>query len=260
VVGGCVKETSARYSNILFDFQGAHVDTIRPTLKQFDKLAQKYPEVAKRLEYIGTYQGKGAPSGMAVRATAHATKDGKQIGLNPKWYGNPDKFSQACTDMFTTKWMDADGSIESIFSHEFGHQVEHWLLNSNQAFSRYIGADGAGIVSDTVRLFNKVNKPTNALSGYAVTTNSIKTTQYQEWVTDKVEGWAEAFAAIQHKPRSQWTTYVKRISMLIDEAGDTSKWIDPDSAVFAFDLRRSDSVEYQKALDAVNAIRERLNL
>ena len=164
---------------------------------------------------------------------------------------------RTCLD---TGWLDANGEIEDMLSHEFGHQVEHWLLSNNgKAFSRYMAADGTGNVADTVRLFNKANKPTKALSQYATTTNSIKTTRYQQWVDDRVEGCAEGFSAIQTKPRSQWPVYVRRLDTLIEEVGDTSKWIDVGDAVYIGDLRR-DPVEFERAKDTINAIRERLNL
>ena len=253
---------AARYSNIRFDFAGAHVDTIRPTLKQFDKLAQKYPEVAKRLDYVGTYRGNGAPDfSFGDNAFAHATQDGKQIGLNPKWYGNPSNVRESVKKCFDTGWIDANGQIEDLMTHEFGHQVEHWLLETDKAFSKYMTFDGTGIVGDTVRLFNKANKPTKALSQYATTTNSMKTTSYQQWVDNRVEAWTEGFAAIQTKPRAQWTDYVERLNAVIEEVGDTKKWTDVYSNVFVTtNLRDADPAEYERAQSIIKSIRERLNL
>lgn len=220
------KWLKARYSNITFDFADAHMDVILPTARQLDKLGKRYPQVMERLEYVGTYRGAGSPKHQFGQGIAHAHNDGTIIGLNPDYYGDPAKYRETLERALSTNWLDADGSIESVLTHEFGHMVENWLLSQStkMSFMPYQAADGLGGVVSTVQLFNFKYSPTKKLSIYATTTNTVKTANSARSAANKVEGWAEGFAAIEHKPKADWPIYVKRLNTLLAEVADEDRW------------------------------------
>jgi len=256
-VDDVAKWAKARYPHINFDFADGHIDPIRPTIKQFDKLAQKYPEVAQGLKYVGTYQGPNAPKIDFNHAIAHATWNGEQIGLNPSYYGDVDYLARTARESFISKWFDADGSPESVMTHEFGHMVENWLLQSDRTFVEWAGSDGLGVVADTVRLFNKKFSPTATLSKYATTTNQVSTASSAFAAERKAEGWAEAFAAIYHKPQKEWPVYVKRINNLLTEIGDPNEW---SGLNYVTNIPRDLRQMRQEALDELARLRKKLEL
>lgn len=182
---------TANYPHIKFDFTGAHIDTINPTIKQFDMLAKQYPEVAARLENVGTRAQLGANAkgwDGSASVFAHATTDGKLIGLNPRWYGNPSEFLEMLKAGTASGWNPPGcDTYASVLTHEFGHQVSNWLLAQQGAFVPVVRYSGGGLVSNTVfswqqSLFNKASK----ISLYAK--------------TNAQEAWAEAFASMYHTP------------------------------------------------------------
>ncbi len=238
---------SRSYPNIAWDFDGAHIDTINPTLAQFDKLARKYPEVAKRLEYVGTYRGKTPPfvdkqPDQFGNAIAHAYyESGKQIGLNPRFYGDPIGFRDVLEQMKAGKWTDADNSIESVLSHEFGHLVDGWLKSSRKAWNDTVSIDGFGLVSETLEIWRGSNRATKALSEYA-TTNTL-------------ENFAEAFAALQHKGGNR-SVFVKKFETMLDTIANPVVWT--DNYMYTSDMQRGE--ERNRAMARIAELRKMLNI
>jgi hypothetical protein len=183
----------ARYPGVSWDFEGAHVDAINPTLAQFHKLAQEYPEVSARLRYVGTYgdiaKRRATPYKSGYdwgdsAAYAHAGNDGTYIGLNPRWYGDAPGFRDSLAYGAKTKWAIGD-DIDSVMTHEFGHHVHNWLLSRHkESLVRTVGASGDGVVGDITRQFMDTNRATKALSQYAT--------------TNEKESFAEGFAWLYH--------------------------------------------------------------
>lgn len=206
-----------RYPDITFDFAGAHIDAINPTLAEFHRLAQKYPEAIQNLAYVGTYGGAGAPDHSAFDANtyAHATwgapgKRNGRIGLNPVWYGQPAKFEQAITNDEAHRWHPQGVTgIRSIFTHEFGHIVSGWLRmgSSGVAVAPVVRTSGFGMVYDTYRIWLDSHRATTALSRYAT--------------TKKEEAFAEGFAALELQPKSLWTKWTKDQNALLNVVADT---------------------------------------
>lgn len=256
----------ARYPHIEFDFTEANIDAMMPTIRQFDKLAQQYPEVAARLKYVGTYQNpfsnyNSYKNAFSPNTFAHASTDGERLGLNHMRYNDAKALERAILDCVDSGWLTGDGSIESMMSHEFGHHVENWLLSqpSKRAFMEYASGDGFGGVRETVQLFNKKFSPTATLSKYATTTNTLASAPARSSFENKVEGWAEAFSAINHKPKKEWPAYVKKINNLLNEVADPSKWRD-DATYISSSLRMGDPDEFERGKEAIAAARKRLGM
>jgi len=215
-VDEAVMAATARYPTVRFDFTGAHLDAVDPTLRQFDKLAKEYPQVVDRLEYVGTYGGSGSPaasSSWGLNTYAHASVDGKRLGLNPHWYGNPQGFKTSLRQGEALNWHPkGNDSIASVLTHEFGHHVENWLrsVDGNISALDVVDMGGNGLVSTMFdRWFNR-HSPRKQLSDYAMTNGT--------------EAWAEAFAAQYHSPaKVKQYTYVKEQRELLAML-DPSKW------------------------------------
>jgi hypothetical protein len=212
------QQAGERYPNIQWDFTGAKLETIDPTLRQFDKLAQVYPQVAERLQYVGTYRGSAAPSFGAPgedwgpNTWAHATRDGKVIGINPAFYGDLKKFTESLHRSEATGWHPkGTSSIESVITHEFGHQVENWLrsVDGKIAAQPYVNISGNGLVQDTFSRWYEKHDPSN-LSDYAA--------------ASKEEGWAESFAANHHSPATVRRRKYVQLQRELLEALNPKNW------------------------------------
>jgi SPP1 gp7 family putative phage head morphogenesis protein len=230
------------YSHITWDFAETHIDTINPTLAQFDKLAQEFPEVAKRLEYIGTYaspKSKGF-AGYFHNEWAHASTDGTRIGINPLWYKNPQRYRGSLVRSAKTGYHpEGCDSFESVITHEFGHHVWNWLESqTTKAVLKYVSADGTGIVADTAILWNNKRKLSGFLSEYAG--------------KNKNERWAEAFASYYHSPKP--IKFVKEQRKLLDVL-HPSKWVKD----YDF-IRYAPEEEMEEAVKAIQKLKKVLRL
>jgi hypothetical protein len=122
-------------------------------------------------------------------------------------------FKASLDDGERTGWSPPGcNSIEYVFTHEFGHQVDNWLGTSHDVFVDYgvVDTDGFGIVLETLGLWRSNNKATRKLSRYALYTEQ--------------EGFAEAFASLEHSPRKRKTLFTRRLETLLNEIGDPKKW------------------------------------
>ncbi|NPV80733.1 MAG: hypothetical protein HPY52_10735 [Firmicutes bacterium] len=203
----------ATYPHIEWDFEGASIEAINPTISQFHKLAKEYPEVAAKLKYVGTHRGANTPRPgfqWDPNTWAHAARDGSYIGLNPTYYSDIVKFQSDLTICEQSSFHPYNcNSIESVVTHEFGHCVRSWLLESKQAFTRYVSADGFGLVEDTVRLWEtQYGKRLSSISRYAC--------------EDEHEAWAETFSAMYHSEGKY--AIAKKMKTLLKVVADPSKW------------------------------------
>lgn len=209
---------TARYPHIHFGLEGMHIDTVNPVLKQFAKLSDDYPYANQALRYLGTYVAQPAPHTVDTwedNTYAHATGFGDQprIALNPHWFGDPTKLGLQLNrdgkSGFHPKGCDEPASI---LTHEFGHVVQHRLLQMNKtaAIPFVSGTSGNGLISDTVNNWSHGEKPTKALSVYS----------QKDWQ----EAWAEGFAAQYHSPSSvKQLAYVRRQRTLL-KALEPENW------------------------------------
>lgn len=236
----CKHWAEANYSHIKFEFDGADVDTIRPTLHQFDKLAQEWPEVASHLKYIGTRRT------FQRGEYAHATIDGTAIGLNPVFYGNPREFLRLLENDVATRWHPRGcHTIESVIAHEFGHAAHIWLRGQlDKSILPVVSVDGTGIVGETANNWLKHwtrnrKRAIKGLSRYAA--------------EKEVEAFAEAFAAHYHQMGKKGP-FLRSFGALLREL-DRKKWLS--------DYKWLDEVEGEErvlAIQRIKDLKERLGL
>ena len=229
------------YPNTTADLTGIAPEYLTRTVKQWHKLAQGFPEVAEQVTYLGTYRkakklGVQHPNGRWSRSTwGHSwaaddtdrmsrtggqwldprTPEGKlrnQIGLSPKWFGDPAAFEtslkRAAANGFHPAGCD---TMESVISHEFGHQIEAyyhlksgWLPEGVSVLPATGSNDYVGLVRQTFRDWWASHSATESLSGYAAR-------------RPQIEGFAEAYAQRSHAPRATWDIHTKRLDTLLKE-------------------------------------------
>lgn len=178
---------SQRYPDTTFDLSGGiDANIARRAVVQYDKLAEQWPEVAKRLRYFGTYADESkriSPeryrsfSEFPGLENAHAWIDDQIFGINPLWFRNPIALEHSMQEGLLTGWFDADGSIESLITHEFGHMIGNYLdgLKSQRPFRMPDGSDvehefpETGTISAMFSALFRKHDATSQLSTYATT-------------------------------------------------------------------------------------------
>lgn len=236
----CKLWAEANYPHIRFEFDGADIEAIKPTLQQFDKLAKEWPDAAARLKYMGT--GRTFPHG----EYAHAARDGTAIGLNPNFYGNPGEFLRWLRNDVAVKHHPRGcHTIESVITHEFGHMVHFWLGRQlDRAVLPVVSVDGTGIVGNTVNNWliywtDNRKRAVRSLSKYAA--------------EKEEEAFAEAFAAFYHQTGKKGT-FLRSFRILMREV-DKKKWLS--------DYKWLDEVEGEErtiALQRIRDLKERLGI
>lgn len=213
------KLASKMFPDIVWDFRGTHIDIMNPSMVKFVELANEYPEVVKRLRYYGTYRNPDKrPRKFKWNDStfAHAYTNGEVIGLNPKWYGDPDSY-RASLKRCVERGFHPPGSEEfaSVVTHEFGHQVWNWLITEykDKALLNTVRRSGFGTGSDVLYSWQRNNSSrvqALSISGYAD--------------TNPAETWAEGFTMIYHKPDTDNPVVKNQMALLkfIKEA----KWYD----------------------------------
>lgn len=202
---------SAEWSHITWDFAGMDVSLARDVLVEFQRLAEEWPPVAQRLRYVGTYRtfSKASLVGQGnhrwSRAYAHASRSGTRIGLNPRWWKSRATIQRSMNQGVAAGWHPpGTHNPVSVFTHEFGHQIENWLNTyTGRSFTGIQRGSGFGDVRDTWLAFRAANKATAQLSLYAL--------------TNEAEAWAESFAALRYTPRAQWTPHTQHLEVLLRE-------------------------------------------
>ncbi len=234
------------YPDIEWDFDGAHIDTINPTLVQFDKLAKEYPGAAANLGYVGTYKKRGQTDSAfgnngAIAHASFGTRDQRngRIGLNPEYYGKPDKFREAVQRGEQSGWFPKGvNSFEAIITHEFGHVVHGWLLSQpSTAFHKVVRISGLGLIGDTTRFWLESHKRTKALSQYSLTNDN--------------ESWAEGFASLYFTPKRQWIKRVRDQRAFLDMVADTSRWLKQGEWQWHTDLPFDERAPAYREIDAL---------
>jgi len=132
------------------EFVDLDMEVVNDSLDEFDRLAEKHPYVADKLEYIGTYadEEKFADDfelGMWSPADyGHSFKDGTKIGLNPEYFGDKEVLHEHVKHDVNKGFhpdIVEDKYITSVMTHEFGHQVFNSLIEEDGEFHNKYGSD-----------------------------------------------------------------------------------------------------------------------
>ncbi len=210
-----------KYPGIKFGLEGVDVTTGNEIAVAFDKLAKDWPDVAKRLEFVGWGARKGSPFWRSWRGTTRglASYDGRYIGLSPKYHKNRTLLVQSLDESVETGWScKGRKHPTSVFIHEYGHQVDHWLdsLPFDQYFDK-LAASGYGSVSDTYRTFITKRTLPVGFSDYAMTRDTLR--------SRRAEFFAEAFAQSILLDKKQWAQITKNQDAFLGWVRKTrNKW------------------------------------
>jgi hypothetical protein len=178
-----------KHPSVTWDFVGAHPDALNPTLSGIDRMLDEWPDVGRKITYVGTYVGHPQRGFLFMPGDiAHASVDGSTIGLNPAFFGDPKRFKKAMRDAKKSKWLGSDAS-EHIATHEFGHMVDAWLSTEHARSLLPFGTVGNKANVDLVARELRAIARTAPVSKYALTNDA--------------EAFAELFASKPHDPSTK---------------------------------------------------------
>jgi len=121
-------------------FSSATLDAklLNPAIKQFEKLAEKYPDAAKRIKYFGVEKNVGAYQSK----WASITHNGERFNLNKVWENADDLKRELKQSEITGFHPKGCNTVESLVTHEWGHINHQWLLSLK---NRYVSPVKPGI-------------------------------------------------------------------------------------------------------------------
>lgn len=193
-----------------WDFAGVAPELLSEIAENFYARGKDFPEVMQRLEYVGTYKTR-APKGFKNHkwketTYAHADRQGRFMGLNPKWFNDPEGLRKSLAHNIKIGWNPAGtNSAAATVDHEFGHLVDFWIREelSNKTFTGSFEGDGFGFTAEILDAWKAQKKATTELSRYAM--------------ENEMEGFAEAFSSLRHSPRgAQVGAFPAEVKRLID--------------------------------------------
>lgn len=205
-----------KYPDMVFQWNDkASIEGTQKVLAQFDTLAQKYPEVAKRMGglYTAEFGDPTLPPNIAAlgdNVAAYASKADGSIHYFTDYLTNIEQQKPGYG-----KWLVQDTTnVEGTMTHEFGHQVKFWLEEQHgQAFSENVRLSGYGLVDETTRMWVQQVMPSSSKS----------LSQYG--LSNQDELFAEVFKARELVPASKWTKVTKQFDEFMTTVADTSQWI-----------------------------------
>lgn len=199
----------AEWPMITWDLTGIHKEVVRELLTEFRRLAVEWPEVVSRLEYVGTYRtikAGGSRFRWSRRTNAHATQDGKRIAFNPAKFADPAKIRASRQNDEAVGWHPkGTGVAASVLTHEWGHQVDHFLQSRHHW--HVVPAAPPGEVTSLAELLRELRHrypATARLSRYALTNDA--------------EAFAEGFAALRYTPAPERDEWTRRLGTFLELA------------------------------------------
>lgn len=228
------------------------LDALNASVRKLDQLGRKYPEVMKHLSDLRV---------TSIEQNVYAqVVGGRMMELNSRYFADPTVFKQMIksdsTPVTSIKFSPTTGKSrevksipfhpvgtgtpEGVVAHEFGHVLDHYLLQRQGSYTMYTRADGGGEARDFhSRFFFQVlnDKALKNLSGYSAQAGFK-------------EGFAETFAQLHSDlPRSQWNPVTKKLETYLNAVIDAPTYHRPlfVSDLSTYELRRSVSEEIAAA-------------
>lgn len=192
-------------------------DSVKSAVKEFDRLATKYPKVVAGMRGLATDDRGNFFGKEDAGWDAYASWWTNRPPHNGWIVYNADHFIEGDEPR---PWKYGEYLIgnktrwENVTQHEFGHHVHFWLTSKDfkeKAFVPAVRLSGIGRAEDTLNRWLEKWKPKiSGLSGYGL--------------TNKYELFAESFASVQGVPRGKWSTHTKRFNKMLEFMTDESNW------------------------------------
>lgn len=227
------------YPRSAFDFTGIKDSrTAYETSSQYYALQKKFKPISRIMKYFGTYADSKKYRGITSSATfdkntfAHAGifANKKYIGINSRWFGSREEYLSAIKKSSTRDMVQhydpakqkyiatqevvafhpadirAEEYIQSVVTHEYGHQV-HRLLEDE---SRLAGVRGikSPMLDKYTTWKTKHNFSLGERTAAAVSQYACK---------NDMEFFAECFATIFHAPKNTWVPAVKELADIVEK-------------------------------------------
>lgn len=206
------------------DFTGLDREIANKIARQYELLVKTYPDVAKKISYIGKGTGSPFPDAEKIfQETNTATacfaqknlysENGIHAGVSTgilfnekEFFHDPLKMKDVEELSENSGWHPVGGSSpEGIMTHEFGHAVWFHAMDSGEYIpgqTGYIGNNGFGTMRGTLEdwAYDHQNLG-DEVSRYAAS-NSNKS-------INRSEAFAEGFASLHFTPVEKQAQYVK---------------------------------------------------
>lgn len=192
------------------------MEFLNENLKQFEKVAEKYPAVGERLQYMGTLTDMDKAPEDIKETTALGDYDegywdanentfamvgghGQYMGLNPNYWGNPEEFKESIDDTMESGYHPSplDDPYESVMTHECGHVLHYAMMEGQQYAGRYAqeytDSGGVSYVNDT-SIHALADGYSRTLHADLADEDSLS--RYSE--KNQNEAFAETFTALEH--------------------------------------------------------------
>mgnify|MGYP000426980793 CR=1 FL=1 len=199
-------------------------DLLFAEMNELRRMSMAFPEVAERLSYVGGYRGakslewKVRSARQFAGEMAHASNDGRRLGLNPSFYTKPERITNAVRSSWSSGFHPVN-DVPSNVVHEFGHLVENWLVRENNRSLITFGSrvDGFGSVGSIrnglLDAFARVSRGDALTPGISGPGGYLQVSRYA--AKNGAEGWAETFTSYWYRKNNiRWSTGGGRIPSL----------------------------------------------
>ncbi len=146
-----LEQQAALKFGVNVDFQDMNIETIRESMKELEILSQEFPQITRRLKFIGH-------SDKVIGAIAGASKDGKSLYFNKNFYGehNQQKFIDKLEYQTKNRRKHfVDNTIKGVIDHEFGHLIDSYYKSEkgtkSEIWNKWRGRYTEELQRDAVR-------------------------------------------------------------------------------------------------------------
>lgn len=247
-----------RFPETHWSFTGMDTTVMNRVARRLTSLADEWPDVQKKLKYVGTNRDPPAElkryiARFGKNTYAHATTNGTSISFNPRYFAKDAQLKAYMNRDIVQKFhpdTEIADDYESIVTHEFGHQVMNHFLSREARDARVTmvaRADGLGNVYETFRRFMTVYSPRNY----------VPVSQYA--LKSQAEWWAETFSVQYHGTAAmRANAYVQAQARLLQSL-HTQNWRTGGDLQWVSDLTRGGPA-FERALEQLRELNTFLGL
>ncbi len=250
----------AQFPDAVVDLHGVEQEYAMQVAKKMGELGKQWPDVAKNLNTIRSYDPFVPEIGITEPDDAYswqlfASNDGTTIALNKASFGNKKLLDRELAGQAAELWHPAgSNNVEGLVAHEWGHQVDNmWQNDEIHTILKYVDdEDNFGTVMGTAEKFILQAPVDEKLSNYPLTYEDDPDLL-------RTEAFADGFAGVNMgDPEALKHPYVSGLKQLIKEL-DPRNWIHKDDAKYLSEIEVG-SPEWVKADQELAALAKRLNV